>query len=113
MSKKFYSTSSASMELSLGAPPPLMAFIMVELACTLTFCCATSCKRARFSISRFPDYKVMILPSSEAGAGRSEGGESAGELREGNGVGRTQPRPKRDAQLLQEDVKHAILFKIS
>ena len=57
--------------------------------------------------------KVMILPSSEAGAGRSEGGESAEELREGSGVGRTQPRPEKDAQLLQEDVKHAILFKIS
>ena len=59
-------------------------------------------------------YKVMILPSSGAGAGRSEGGESAGELREGSGVDRTQPRPKRDAQLLQEeDVKRAILIKIS
>ena len=58
--------------------------------------------------------KVMILPSSGAGAGRSEGGESAGELREESGVDRTQPRPKRDAQLLQEkDIKHAILFKIS
>ena len=57
---------------------------------------------------------VMILPSSEAGAGRSVGGESAGELREESGVGRTQLRPERDAQLLQEeDVKHAILFKIS
>ena len=30
------------MELSLGAPPPRIAFIMEELACTLTFCWATS-----------------------------------------------------------------------
>ena len=89
-----------------------MAFIMVELACTLTFCWATSCKRARLSQCYAPDYKVMILPGSEAGAGRSEGGESAGELREESGVDRTQPRPKRDAQLLQEDVRHAILSVI-
>jgi len=37
-----YSTSSASMELSLGASPPRMEFIIEELACTLTFCWATS-----------------------------------------------------------------------
>ena len=102
--QEVYSTSSASMELSLGAPPPRMAFIIEELACTLTFCWATSwnigCSTHRAFLGLDFFNQVLAVPGSGGEAGRSVGEGFVGAQRGESEAGHTLLRPERDVQLL-------------
>ena len=103
------------MELSLGAPPPRMAFIIEELACTRTFCWATSWNIKRSTQGAFLglDFfnQVLAVPGSGGEAGRSVGEGFAGAQRGGSEADHTLLRPGRGVQLLK--IFHHAVLEIS